>query len=85
MPTLKDLRERAMLSQGELAKALHVHRMTVVAWEHGDFKPRPNMQRQLVALLQCIPDELLAAIKETQALRKERDKPPEDEKERAAA
>lgn len=74
-----------MLSQGELAAALHVHRTTVITWERGSSKPRPSMQRQLVLVLRCTPDELLAALKETQALRKERDKPPEDEKERAAA
>ncbi len=85
MPTLKDLRERAMLSQGELAHAMSVHRRTVVAWENGDFKPRPEHQRELLPILKCTPDELLAAIKETQALRKERDKPQEDEKERPAA
>jgi DNA-binding transcriptional regulator YiaG len=51
-----------MLSQGELAAALHVHRTTVIAWEHGDSKPRPSMQRKLVIALHCTPDELLAAL-----------------------
>ena len=85
MPTLKDLRERAMLSQGELAKAMDVSHQTVYLWESGQRQPKAEHRRRLVDVLKCTPDELFAAVKETQALRKERDKPQEDEKERPAA
>jgi transcriptional regulator with XRE-family HTH domain len=85
MPTLKDLRERALLSQIELSRAVGVTHDAVYSWESGRKSPTPEHRRRLVDIFKCTPDELLAALKETQALRKERDKPPEDEKERAAA
>lgn len=85
MPTLKDLRERAMMSQSEVAAACGVHPHTISFWETGYSRPTPVHQRSLVKILNCQPEELLAALKETRALRKERDKPPEDEKERPAA
>ena len=84
MPTLKDLRERAMLSQSELAQIIGVHQQTVHIWESGRFKPLPRYQRKLVEVLRSTPDELLAALKETQARRKKKEKP-ETAKERPAA
>ncbi len=63
--TLKELRERALLSQGELAKAVGVHRLTVVAWESGRTKPHPEQRRKLVEALHCTPEELLAALAST--------------------
>jgi DNA-binding XRE family transcriptional regulator len=85
MPTLKDLRERVLLSQSELAQMIGVHQQTVHIWESGRFKPLPRYQRKLVEALRCTPDELLAALKETQALRKEREGPEIEEKEWPAA
>lgn len=71
MPTLKDLREQALLSQGELAKACSVNRQTVYAWESGRVRPKPEHQRMLVQVLGCAPHELLAALKETKERRKQ--------------
>ncbi len=85
MPTLKDLRERALLSQSELAKLCHVQKQAVWHWENGVSRPSSEHQRMLVQIYQITPDELLTALRETRALRKERDKPQEDEKERPAA
>ena len=67
MPTLKDLRERALLSQGELAKAAGVYHETVYSWESGRKLPKPENRRRLVEIFQCTPDELLAAIKTAKA------------------
>jgi DNA-binding XRE family transcriptional regulator len=88
MTTLKDLRERAMLSQSELAQMIGVHQQTVHTWESGRFKPLPRYQRKLVEALRSTPDELLAALKETQERRKKGEKPEtenETAKERPAA
>jgi DNA-binding transcriptional regulator YiaG len=83
MPTLKDLRERDMLSQSELAEMIGVHQQTVHIWESGRFKPLPRYQRKLVEALHSTPDELLAALKETQQQRKKKEEP--ENKERPAA
>ena len=65
MTTLKDLRERALLSQGELAKACGVNRQTIYNWERSLWRPKPEYQRKLVEIFKCTPDELLAALRET--------------------
>ena len=66
MPTLKDLRQEAMLSQVELARQLAVSKQTVWEWEHAKAKPKPAHQRKLVALYGKTPREILDAIKATQ-------------------
>ncbi len=65
MPTLRDLRERALLSQTELAKAVGVNRQTVSSWEQGRKSPKAASRRKLVEALRCTLDELLAALAET--------------------
>lgn len=65
MATLKDWRERALLSQGELAKACGVNRQTIYHWESGLWRPKPEYQRKLVEIFKCTPDELLAALRAT--------------------
>jgi transcriptional regulator with XRE-family HTH domain len=77
MPTLRDLRERALLSPAELASICTVDRQTIYNWEHGRRRPTPEYQRKLVAALRCTPEELLAALRETS-------KQKEDEKQWAA-
>ena len=72
MPTFKDWRERALLSQGELARAADVNRQTVYSWESGRKRPKPEHKRRLVEIFKCTPDELLAAIRETQEWREKR-------------
>ncbi|HEY7349508.1 MAG TPA: helix-turn-helix transcriptional regulator [Ktedonobacterales bacterium] len=75
MPTLRDLREAALLSQQELAAMLQVSRQTVSDWEHAHARPRPVYRRKLVEIYKKEPEEIIAAIKATA----------EEEKERAAA
>ena len=62
--TFKELRERALLSQGELAQACGVDRQTVWLWEAGRVRPKPIHQRKLVEVLHCSSEDLLAALKE---------------------
>ena len=85
MPTLKDLREMALLSQSELAKLCNVQKQAVWHWENGVSRPSAEHQRQLVKIFNCTPGELLAALKETQKLRKEREKKKDDAEEWPAA
>ena len=63
MATLRDLRERMMLSQSELARACGVDRQTVWLWESLRVRPSTEHQRKLVEVLQCSPEAVLAAIK----------------------
>ena len=72
MPTFKELRERAMLSQNELARLCAVTSATVYYWESGRTLPRLAQQRKLVEALKCTPDELRAALQATQERRKQR-------------
>lgn len=70
MPTLKDLRERALLSQIELSRVIGVTHDAVYSWESGRKQPKPEHRRKLVEVLRCSPDDLLAALKETKERRK---------------
>ena len=75
MLTLKELRERALLSQGELAKAIGVHRQTIHYWEGGLSTPRPANQRLMVVTLKCTPEELLAAIRAAGKREEQKERP----------
>jgi DNA-binding XRE family transcriptional regulator len=82
MPTLAQLRERAMLAQSEVAALCGVATHTVYYWEAGRRVPRLKQQRRLVEALHCTPDELRAALKETKVMRERRE---QQDKERPAA
>ncbi len=58
----RELRERAMLSQDELAEAVGVSGFTVWRWEHGEdpVGVRPKAARKLHEVLGAQPGELLA-------------------------
>jgi len=71
MATLKDLRERALLSQIELANLLGVTSRTIWTWEQGVAKPSTTNRRKLVVALGVSAQELLQAIEQSQ--RKEGD------------
>jgi DNA-binding XRE family transcriptional regulator len=72
MPTLKRLREEAMLTQEELAHACGVSRQAVVKWEHGQSRPSIPIQRKLVEVLGKTPREVLEAIDATAEQAKKR-------------
>lgn len=65
MPTLKQLREKGMLTQEELAQACDVSRYTIWEWEHARARPSIANQRKLVRALMVSPPDLLQAIEET--------------------
>ena len=83
MATLKDLRERVLLSQSELGLACGVGKQAVWQWESGRTSPSAVHRRKLVEVLECTREELLAALKETKAARERRIQ--EEEQEQPAA
>jgi DNA-binding transcriptional regulator YiaG len=56
----KAIREGAGVSQARMARALHVHRVTVARWESGDRAPRGELRRQYMELLDELRREVLA-------------------------
>jgi transcriptional regulator with XRE-family HTH domain len=65
MPTLRELREEALLTQVELAQACGVSHQAVWEWEHGSTKPSIRNRRKLVEVLKLTPKELREAIEAT--------------------
>jgi transcriptional regulator with XRE-family HTH domain len=48
--TLKSLRKRARLTQGQLAECLDIHRLTVSSWERGVWPIKGRSERAIKAL-----------------------------------
>ena len=65
MPTLRQLREKVMLTQEELAQACGVRRYTIWEWEHARARPSIANQRKLVKAFEVNSIDLLQAIEET--------------------
>ena len=57
-PRLRGLRDRASLSQEELAERAGVSRATIAALELGKRKPHPKTRRKLAEALGVEPHEL---------------------------
>ena len=57
-PRLRELRERAALSQEDLAKESGVSRATIADLEASKRPARPSTRRKLAAALGIRPDEL---------------------------
>jgi transcriptional regulator with XRE-family HTH domain len=77
-PRLRQLRERATLSQEDLAERSNVSRATIADLEGGKRSARPSTRRKLAEALGVRPDELsedlLELTQQTEyALRAERD------------
>lgn len=51
MPTLKQLREEAVLTQPELGQLCQVSKQTIWGWETGVVTPRPSHIRKLAEVL----------------------------------
>lgn len=64
MPSLKNLREAAFLTQAELAEKCGVSEQTVWAWEKGAATPRFRHIRKLAEVLGKQPAEIAAAVQE---------------------
>ncbi|EDX78445.1 hypothetical protein MC7420_7098 [Coleofasciculus chthonoplastes PCC 7420] len=63
--TLTKLRQRAGLTQQELASAIGVTQKTISIWEKGSVEPKLTFEQTklLIEVLNCTLDELIAAIK----------------------
>ncbi|MEQ8462547.1 MAG: helix-turn-helix transcriptional regulator [Coleofasciculus sp. D1-CHI-01] len=63
--TLTKLRQRAGLTQQELASAIGVTQKTISIWEKGSVEPKLTFEQTklLMEVLNCTLDELIAAIK----------------------
>ena len=65
MPTLRQLREEAVLTQAELAEQVGVSATAISHWETGSKRPRASNIRKLAKAFGVTPQEVLAAIRET--------------------
>ena len=58
MNNLKELREKANLTQESLAKLINVDRSTIAKWEPGEASPRSDKLPTLANVLNCTIDDL---------------------------
>lgn len=58
MNNLKELREKANLTQESLAKLINVDRSTIAKWETGEASPRSDKLPTLANVLNCTIDDL---------------------------
>lgn len=58
MYMLKELREKANLTQESLAKLINVDRSTIAKWETGEASPRSDKLPTLANVLNCTIDDL---------------------------
>lgn len=58
MTSIKDYREKANLTQDQLAAAVNVGRTAVSMWESGDSMPRADKLPDLARVLGCTVDDL---------------------------
>jgi len=65
MNGLRLLRERRLMTQGDLADKIGIRYQTVSEWENGHSRPRVAAMRKLCEVLGVTPDELIAALNET--------------------
>lgn len=56
---IKNIRERAGITQTEVARALNIGQSAVAAWELGEAFPRVDKLPKLAKLLNCTVDDLL--------------------------
>jgi DNA-binding transcriptional regulator YiaG len=66
-PTLRELREWAVLTQEELARLVGISVTTVSHWETGSKLPRSSKVQKLALALEVDPQEVIAAIRRTHA------------------
>ena len=59
MNNLKKFREKAGVSQSQLATTLGISQQAVTKWETGECLPRASMLIKIAKVLGCTVDELL--------------------------
>lgn len=65
MPTLKDLREDAALTMGELAGLVGVNVQTIWRWENARARPSPPHRRKLASVFGKETKDIAEAVRET--------------------
>ncbi len=68
MPTLRELRDRAFLSQQELADEAVVSKRTIERLEAGAHRPRGRTVRKLASALKVHPREIYLPLRRRQRL-----------------
>lgn len=63
LPKLRQLRERAALTQQDLANKSGVTRSTIMRLENGADTPYPTTIRKLAAALEVSPQDLMGPLK----------------------
>ena len=58
MTRIRDMRERAGLTQERLSELINVSRSAVAMWESGETSPRADKLPELARVLGCTIDEL---------------------------
>lgn len=58
MNNLKEVREKANLTQEQLANLINVDRSTITKWETGEASPRSDKLPMLAKVLDCWIDDL---------------------------
>lgn len=58
MNNLKEVREKANLTQEQLANLINVDRSTITKWETGEASPRSDKLSMLAKVLDCRIDDL---------------------------
>lgn len=66
MTQIKALREKARITQEQLAATIGVGRTAVAMWESGDSLPRADKLPELARILDCTVDELLRDTRQEQ-------------------
>ncbi len=75
MPTLRDLREEAFMTQADLAKACGVSHASISDWENAKSIPSMKNRRKLMEVLGKTPREIMEAIRETQRRGSQKERP----------
>lgn len=57
--SIKSAREKAGLTQAQVAKAMNINQSAVALWENGETQPRADRLLQLSKLLKCSIKTLL--------------------------
>lgn len=70
--TLKDLRQKAGLTQEQVAKIIEVDQAAVSNWEIGKYSPVRKYREKLAKLYGCTADEICSVSKEARKLYRER-------------
>ena len=67
MTAIRSYRERAGMTQAQMAESLGVSQSAVAMWESGERKPDIFMLKSIALLLKCSTDSLLETVNTKEA------------------